>query len=77
MIEGRFAAREEEMPLDCKTVYYKGGSMIVGCGSQPCKCGRLAEMFEEDHDAIFAELEAELAMPLPADYVPSGREWWD
>jgi len=65
------------MALDCKTVYYDGGSMVVGCGSQPCKCGHLAALFEEDHEAIFAELEAELAKPLPADYVPSGQEWWD
>lgn len=64
------------MLLDCKTIYYEGGDMIVGCGSQPCKCGQLSELFADDRDAIFAELEAELATPLPADYVPSG-EWWD
>lgn len=44
------------MPLDCKIIYYEGGSMIVGCGSQPCKCGQ----FASDHEELLAEIEANL-----------------
>lgn len=44
------------MSLDCKTIYYEGGSMIVGCGTQPCKCGRLTELFADDREEIFAAI---------------------
>jgi len=47
-----------------------GSKMYIDIGH------KLDGMFEEDHKKIFEELEAELTIPLPSDYVSKG-EWWD
>lgn len=53
------------MAEDCRTIYHEGGSMIVGCGSQPCRCVEINKTFErvfgESREEALAELEAELA----------------
>lgn len=61
-----------------------GGSIIVGCGSEPCRCAEINQemerVFGQSRAESIAELEAELAdadnLPEPPDDGMTAMERW-